>query len=125
MRNKLLQRLWCVARERGMSSEELHAFVGSTCGKTSLKIVSDKEAYYILDVLNGKPARRPHGMASEAQIWKINELAKALGWENDPRRLHGFIKKYAKCDRPEWLTKRAAQGIIDGLKKMLERQGGI
>jgi hypothetical protein len=65
--------------------------------------------------------RRP-GMASPEQIWKINDLARQLGWQDNPKRLAGFVKKYANIERLEWLPHGKAWRIIEALKKLVERQ---
>lgn len=41
---------------------------------------------------------------TEKQRRKIYALCDELGWNNDPRRLAGFVKRVTQVDRVEWLT---------------------
>ncbi|KYG90363.1 hypothetical protein A0U40_18400 [[Bacillus] sp. KCTC 13219] len=55
-------------------------------------------------------------------MWKIEQLEQQLGWQDEPQRLQGFIKKYYKVERVEWLTSAQAWRLIESLKKMLEKE---
>ena len=61
-------------------------------------------------------------MATDKQIWKIKELVRALGWDDNPKRLEAFLLKYTGVAKLEWLPKQKAIGLIDGLKSMVERR---
>lgn len=58
---------------------------------------------------------------SQRQIWKINQYADELGW-TDPKRLEGFIERQTGKKNLRSLTKQDGIKVIDGLKKISERQ---
>lgn len=51
---KLLKAIWAVARERGLSHEEVHDAIYAGWKKTSVKDLSDFEAHRLLDGMRGK-----------------------------------------------------------------------
>ena len=57
-----------------------------------------------------------------AQRRKIYALCEALGWNDDPRRIQGFVKRVAHVDRIEWLNMAQCEKVIEGLKAILARQ---
>ena len=59
---------------------------------------------------------------TERQRRKIYALCEALGWNDDPRRIQGFIKRVAHVDRIEWLNMAQCEKVIEGLKAILARQ---
>jgi hypothetical protein len=63
-------------------------------------------------------------MATEEQIWKIRRLEKVLGWDDNPHRLEGFVRKYYKVEKLEWLKFNDAVKLIESLKKMAARLEG-
>jgi hypothetical protein len=67
------------------------------------------------------PKGRPVALATKGQLWKIDRLVEELEWDDNPKRLEGFCKKYSKVDKPQWLTKSQAWRLIEGLKKILEK----
>ena len=50
------------------------------------------------------------------------QLCEALGWNDDPRRIQGFVKRVAHVDRIEWLNMAQCEKVIEGLKAILARQ---
>ena len=58
---------------------------------------------------------------SERQKKYIIDMAEKLGWGDNPKRLGGFLKKFAGVESLEWLSQRGASKVIEGLKKILER----
>lgn len=52
----------------------------------------------------------------------ISALCEALGWNDDPRRIQGFVKRVAHVDRIEWLNMAQCEKVIEGLKAILARQ---
>ena len=48
-----------------------------------------------------------------AQRRKIYALCEALGWNDDPRRIQGFVKRVAHVDRIEWLNMAQCEKVIE------------
>ena len=60
-------------------------------------------------------------------VWqrrKIYALTEALGWNNDNRRINGFVKRMTHVDRIEWLTPAQANKVIEALKSMVAQKEG-
>jgi phage gp16-like protein len=125
--------IWVLARQLGMDSDELHEAVSGVTGKDSIKGLSSNEAAKVIDSLvhaggRVKKKRRPPRdlpynvveLLSPKQARFIKYLEKKLGWQNEPDRLSGFIKRSIKRDVVR--TKREAMKIIEGLKAMAERE---
>jgi len=121
-----IKKLWVMARELGMDEVDLRGVVYNITGSDHISTLTVAQAARVIDYLQDRLDRqyRPE-MASKAQVWKINKLAGELGWADNPKRLKGFVKKYAKVEDLRWLTARAAWQIIEGLKKLLERQAKV
>ena len=56
--SKLLRTIYAVAREFGVSNEELHEAIQAGFQKQSLKKLTKREACHLIDGLKGKPASR-------------------------------------------------------------------
>lgn len=67
-------------------------------------------------------AREGGDIRTTAQRRKIYALCEALGWNDDPRRIQGFVKRVAHVDRIEWLNMAQCEKVIEGLKAILARQ---
>lgn len=128
-----LRTLWGIAKspELQMSGEELHLVVQAQTGKDSLKELTSSErrrVAYVLgqmkDSASGKRKRQPSvaSNATDNQRRKIYMLTRELGWEDNPKRLSGFIRRMFKVDRLEWLDYEQCSSLIEALKKMIERQ---
>ena len=59
---------------------------------------------------------------TERQRRKIYALTEALGWNNDKRRIEGFVKRMTGIDRLEWLNTAQCEKVIEGLKAILARE---
>ena len=57
-----------------------------------------------------------------AQRQKIYALCGELGWNDDPKRIQGFVKRVTHVDRLEWLTPAQCEKVIEGLKAILQRE---
>lgn len=118
----MLRRLWAVAHEVNIDSESLHERVYNEFGVDSLKELDNAQGWYIIDVLQGKNVRRPpagKGMITDRQIYMIRMMERELGWNDNPGRLAGFIKKYAGVEHIEWLSRRKASAVIEGMKRLI------
>lgn len=112
--------------ELGWDDEFLHNVVKGVTGKEHISELSKYEAIDVIDHMEGKSNKNswnhiPNRISKE-QIWKINDLAKKLGWSNNPKRLLGFIRTFYNVEALQWLTKAQAWKVIEGLKAQLERQ---
>lgn len=117
-------KIFALQRQHGMTKEELYAVVHQVSGGDSISALTKEQAIKLIDRLDRlsgkKPEPRAH-RATDAMIGKIRQLERELGWSDDPKRLQGFMKKYTGVDRLNWLTKRQAGGLIEGLKQMCHR----
>jgi len=131
-----IRTLWAIAKspELHMDSDDLHAFVYSKTGKASLKDLSQSELggvacalQALKDSVSGKhrPKRTDEGgnPRTEAQRRKIYALCGELGWNDNPKRIHGFVKRMTKIDRIEWLNQKQCAVVIEALKAMVARKG--
>lgn len=123
MMGKLNKKLWGVCREYGVDSETLHQIAKNELKLDHISECSTQEFLYLIDRVCGKKAvpPSPRGMVSPAQKALILHLAEVLGWD-DQARLAGFIRKYAKVHSVDWLTKRQASAVIEGLKKLEKKK---
>lgn len=122
-----IRNIWGLAKskELNLTDDDLYAIIIRETGKDSMRQLTTKELNRVISVLIDMKERykaRP-GMASKEQLYKIKELEKALGWDDNPRRLQGFIRKYYKVERLEWLKFNDAIKLIESLKKMLSKKG--
>ncbi len=130
---KQLKLLWMLARQLGMDNDSLHALVFKLAGKDSIKTLSISEAAKIIDNLieTGAKVKRKRKsrrdlpanvveLVTVEQKRFIKYLEKQLGWQNDPERLKGFLRKIIK--REGVRTKQEGIKIIQGLKSMTNRK---
>ena len=52
-RSKLISRLWCVAKEYGVDSDNLHLLIMSYTKKDSITKLSDKQIFFIIGKIKG------------------------------------------------------------------------
>jgi len=136
-RVKKLRSLHAAGKAAGMDHEMLSDSICSHYGLASLKDLSEDqidEAVLRLRsataAASGKPKRGYYGSGTAnglgysritaAQAKKISALEYLLGWETNPARLAGFIKRQTGKDKAvEWLTVAHAQKVIIGLQRIL------
>jgi len=116
-----IKKIYVTAKESGIDNALLHNILEQMMGKTSIKELTKYEAMDLIDKLAGKPERQQKGYRAFNYVKMIRHLEAELGWSDNPKRLQGFIRKYAKTDRLEWLTPSQASKIIEGLKKLLQK----
>jgi len=118
------RKIFGLQKQYGMEEENLRSVVEQVSGDRSISALTKEQAIKVIDrlckLVGEAPKPREH-RATDAMLGKIRQLEKEIGWESDPRRLQGFIKKYAGVERLNWLTKQQAAKIIEALKKMKER----
>lgn len=132
-----LRTLWAIAKspELLLTSDDLHAIVFRETGKDSLKKLSQQEittVACVLQVMKDRAGGRTHPRRTDAsgnpntvnQRRKIYALCAELGWNDDNRRINGFVKRMCGADRIEWLNMAQCNIIIEALKQMAARQEG-
>lgn len=121
-----IRKIYVTARDLGICNELLHTYIFNLTGQEHISALTKKEAMKIIDGLEVRRMEKEEenipGRATKPQQKLINQLVKRLNWEKEPWRLKGFLKKYAKVEEVKWLTPRQASNIIEGLKKVLERE---
>lgn len=128
---KQIASIWASARDLGMDKELLYTLVPGG----SISRLNRRQAAQLIDMLRdlgAKPPRREHSEkpqpgwhVTEAQKEMIGRLFHRLGWDDNPHRMEGFLKKYAGASNMDELTDRKrAIAIIEALKAILARQAG-
>ncbi len=130
---KQLKAIWTVGRQLGMDSDRLHEFVFGITGKKSIKALSVSEAAEVIDSLieagaRIKKKRKPRRdlppnvveLVTCDQVQFIKYLEKQLGWQDNPERLKGFLRRIIK--REGIRTKQEGIKVIQGLKSMADRK---
>ncbi|MTI82725.1 MAG: regulatory protein GemA [Firmicutes bacterium] len=118
-----MRMIWASARELDLDEDLLRTTIRNVTGSSSISNLTKAQAKNVIDHLQRFKGREPEmNMASNRQKWKIKQLASQLGWDNNPKRLSGFVKKYAGVENMEWITADMAWRIIEGLKKIRDRQ---
>lgn len=130
-----IRTLWAIAKspELRLSDEDLHGVVYRETGKESMKKLTQGEITDVARVLQNMKdsAARSTGdkrtdeggnPTTERQCRKIYALTEALGWNNDKRRIEGFVKRMTGIDRLEWLNTAQCEKVIEGLKAILARE---
>ena len=130
-----IRTLWAIAKspELGLTDDDLHAVVYRETGKDSIRKLSQGELTSVVRVLqnmkdcvkkNTRTKRTDEGgnPRTVEQRRKIYALCEELGWNNDPRRIQGFVKRVAHVDRLEWMGPAQCEKVIEGLKAILRRE---
>ena len=118
-----LRHLWASAKELGMDSDQVHALVQTVTGQEHISQLTEEQATRVIDTLAGRKTKLPSGV-SKKQLWRIRDLAKQLGWADNPKRLLGFVKRQTGIERLEWLSASDARRVHEGLKVLLAREQG-
>ncbi len=130
-----IRTLWAIAKspELHMTDEDLHAVVYRETRKESMTKLTQGEINTVARVLqnmkdsvSGSTREKRTDVGGDArtiqQRRKIYALTEALGWNNDPQRVQGFVKRVTQVDRVEWLRPAQCEKVIEGLKAILARQ---
>ena len=116
-----------------MTDEDLHAVVYRETGKASIKALTQGQINEVARVLQNmkdgvsrstRPKRTDEGGDARTiqQRRKIYALTESLGWNDNPQRIQGFVKRMTGVDRLEWLNVTQCEKVIEGLKAILKRQ---
>lgn len=130
-----IRTLWAIAKspELSLSEEDLHAVVSRETGKESMKNLTQGEINTLARVLQNmkdgvqrdtRSKRTDEGgdVRTEKQRHKIYALCEELGWNDDNRRINGFVKRICNVDRIEWLNMAQCNKVIEALKSMVIRE---
>lgn len=130
-----IRTLWAIAKspELHMTDEDLHALVYRETGKESIKALTQGQINEVARVLQNmkdgvsrstRTKRTDEGGDARTiqQRRKIYALTKSLGWNSNPQRIQGFVKRMTGIDRLEWLNVAQCRKVIEGLKAIGERQ---
>ena len=130
-----IRTLWAIAKspELHMDSEDLHAVVYRETGKESIKALTQGQINEVARVLQNmkdgvsrstRTKRTDEGgdVRTVQQRRKIYALTEQLGWNDNPQRIQGFVKRMTGVDRLEWLNVAQCEKVIEGLKAILKRQ---
>lgn len=130
-----IRTLWAIAKspELHMTDEDLHAVVYRETGKESIKALTQGQINEVARVLQNmkdgvsrstRPKRTDEGgdVRTVQQRRKIYTLTEQLGWNDNPQRIQGFVKRMTGVDRLEWLNVAQCEKVIEGLKAILKRQ---
>lgn len=122
-----IRKIYALAKELNLDNELLHDFMNNAIKEKSISKITNIQAITLIDELEYKKTgvRKKkiyrNDRATEDQIYKIQALEKELSWNENPKRLKGFMKKYSRVEDINWLTFEAASNLIEALKKVLER----
>ena len=130
-----IRTLWAIAKspELHMTDEDLHAVVYRETGKESIKALTQGQINEVARVLQNmkdgvsrstRPKRTDEGgdVRTVQQRRKIYALTEQLGWNDNPQRIQGFVKRMTGVDRLEWLNVAQCEKVIEGHKAILKRQ---
>lgn len=130
-----IRTLWAIAKSPRLSltDEDLHAVVYRETGKESMRKLTQGEITSLVRILQNMKDKARHGSRNRRtdqggnprtvqQRRKIYVLCGELGWNDDPRRIHGFVRRITGVDRLEWLGPAQCEAVIEGLKAMVKRK---
>lgn len=122
-----IKKIYATAKELNLDNELLHTFIFNLIGCEHISALTVYEANQIIDEIEYKKTgvrkqQYRSNMATDDQIYKIHALERELGWNDNPRRLKGFMRKYCKTDNERWLTFDKASNLIEALKKVIDRE---
>lgn len=137
-----IAKIWALAREIGLTRETLYLLVP----QGSISTLNRREASELIGRLSGRPnrcghrrrprnydhvfargrprTRAPTAAAATPEQWDfIYYLFGRLGWVSAPRRVQGFLRKFAGVSTVEEIADRKrASAIIEALKAMCRRR---
>jgi hypothetical protein len=122
-----IKKIYATAKELNLDNDLLHTFIFNMIGCEHISALTIYEANQIIDELEYKKTgvrkqQYRSNMATDDQVYKIHALERELGWNDNPRRLRGFMRKYCKTDNEKWLTFDKASKLIEALKKVVDRE---
>jgi len=132
---KQIKLIWVLARQLGFDEGQVHDIIFQFTARKSIKALSDIEVSQIVDHFiqlgaQVKKRREPPKelplnvveLVTQKQIRLVDLLTIELGWQEDPERLKGFVRRVVKRDRI--ITKQDGMKVIEGLKSILNKKKG-
>lgn len=137
-RARKIARIWCLARDLGLSSDLLHAAVESITGKSSISKLSQRQISEVITSLqsrlkSGKRSKWRQGQKAGGNVAfmatpqqremakdLLDKLTPVLNLRNPDAYLDAICKRTynRQFDR---LTKAQTQGVIEALKSIYKR----
>ena len=134
-----IAKIWACAHSIGLDEELLYLLVP----RGSISSMTRREASELIEhlaTLEGKrvgppsvTSQRPRGSVEDRDPNAVTAqqrdficfLFGRIGWLQEPRRMHGFLRKFAKVDAVEEIPDRKrASAIIEALKAIYKRSLG-
>lgn len=134
-----IKTIWGIAKspELMLSDDDLYAIIMCHTKKDSMKLLSQGEIDNICRILQNMKddatkaksknnKRTDEGGNEETELLrkKVYALTDELGWNNDNKRINGFVMRMFKVSRIEWLTFAQCMKLVEILKKMVAREAG-
>lgn len=132
-----IRQLWGIAKspELRMERDDLYALVYRETGKEHLTELTQGELDRVARVLQNlkdgvqrdttrKRTDIGGQKSTEPLRRKIYALTEELGWNDDNRRINGFVKRMCGVERIEWLSKSQCVMVVEALKQMTARMKG-
>lgn len=128
-RKKLIAQAHLAAKQAGcVEDADRRAVQAMVTGKASCAEMTTAELVRLIDhwgrvgadVRAAAPecAQAP-GMVTRWQLATIERLAWEMGWKDglEDARLLAFLRRTARVERPQWLTRHDASSVISGLMR--------
>jgi hypothetical protein len=129
--------LFGLAKSPGLNldNEGLHDVVLRVTGKSSIKLLTQIEIKAVvrdlifLKEICQRDQEQPIPFkatreATQSQQYQIKMLEKELGWNNNPARLKGFMKKYSHKESIKCMAVDEASKLIEALKGCKRNMNG-
>ena len=116
-------REYCPVTDPAESRAERLVWLSAACGRsiTSANDLSDAELVACIKAL-GKS--NPASELTAAQLWKIRQLEKWLGWSDNSARLAGLLRKLFRVEYPQALSRQQSWRAIESLMQIAARNAG-
>lgn len=132
IKNEQRKKIFAECRARGIDDELRHEIVKNVTGKTSIKELTSFEASLVIERICGKKGNQqqrrirtdaggdPRTVNMRRKIYKLEQ---DLGWQDNPNRLKGHMKKMRIYSEVNFLTPHQCFQLIESLKAVAKRQG--
>mgnify|MGYP005841890529 FL=1 len=134
-RRVLIAQAHMAAKQLGLDDDTRRAVQAAVTGTASCADMTEAELARLIQHYHGLGAEvvasAPRSARDDGptpwQLITLERLAFDMGWRDglNDARLVAFIKRTARVDRPEWLTREQASATISGLlrwKRQRERR---
>jgi hypothetical protein len=120
-----MRMMYGLAKKCSMDNDSLHGLVYRHSKVESIKDLTMYQAKGIIDYLmylSGQEKMEIPDRATEAQRAFIHGLARDMGWEDNPKRMRGFLESRFGIADIAFLTQEKASDVIEALKAMAKRE---